>query len=340
MTDLNTNSKNKQLKIFMLVTFLLTYGMGILMGVSKSLGIDVTSFVNVQMLYPAFGAIVAILLTTEDKSSLPLKYYYSYILLTILGIIFLIIGVVIKNINFVPIDIIIIAMSAIGWIFYFIEDKIKRRKYSLSPKHKNKGVKYILLFLALYFFRIGISLIFDRGTDLGEIFNFNKLIILLFMPVNFILSYIAFFGEEYGWRGFLQPHLQEKFGNIKGLIILGVIWGIWHLPVNIFFYSPETWVLSVINQQIVCITYSIFFGYAYMKSKNIWVPIIIHFLNNNLIILFADPSAISNQVLNLSAIAFMFITSLIFVPFAFSKVFKEEKPETMPLEVEEEYFIK
>ena len=36
-------------------------------------------------------------------------------------------------------------------------------------------------------------------------------------------------------------------------------------------------------QQITCISLGIFFAYAYMKTQNIWVPVCLHYLNNNLI---------------------------------------------------------
>lgn len=41
-------------------------------------------------------------------------------------------------------------------------------------------------------------------------------------------------GEEpFGWRGFAQPFLQEKWGKWSPLfasLIIGVTWGVWHLP--------------------------------------------------------------------------------------------------------------
>jgi uncharacterized protein len=41
--------------------------------------------------------------------------------------------------------------------------------------------------------------------------------------------------EEIGWRGFAQPRIQRLHGPVLGSLILGALWGLWHLP---FFYGP------------------------------------------------------------------------------------------------------
>ena len=48
---------------------------------------------------------------------------------------------------------------------------------------------------------------------------------LVTLIVNFFLVVVAFFGEEYGWRYYLQPLLQRRFGLRKGGPAPGVIWG-------------------------------------------------------------------------------------------------------------------
>jgi membrane protease YdiL (CAAX protease family) len=39
--------------------------------------------------------------------------------------------------------------------------------------------------------------------------------------------------EEPGWRGFALPKLQRKYSSIIASIIIGIIWGFWHLPLYI-----------------------------------------------------------------------------------------------------------
>jgi membrane protease YdiL (CAAX protease family) len=42
-------------------------------------------------------------------------------------------------------------------------------------------------------------------------------------------------GEELGWRGFALPRLLQRFSPLVASLILGAIWGLWHLPA--FFLS-------------------------------------------------------------------------------------------------------
>ena len=53
---------------------------------------------------------------------------------------------------------------------------------------------------------------------------------LIFNGLTF--SALAALGEEYGWRGYLLPKLLP-LGEVKAAVIVGAIWGPWHLPLLI-----------------------------------------------------------------------------------------------------------
>ena len=66
-------------------------------------------------------------------------------------------------------------------------------------------------------------------------------------------------GEELGWRGFAYPRLAERHGPVVGSLILGAVWGLWHLgmlfapdplralpPVTIVVYMAELALWSVV----------------------------------------------------------------------------------------------
>jgi membrane protease YdiL (CAAX protease family) len=50
-------------------------------------------------------------------------------------------------------------------------------------------------------------------------------------PIGLAFGVIAGFFEEFGWTGFAYPRLRDKLGPLQGALVLGVLWGVWHLPV-------------------------------------------------------------------------------------------------------------
>ncbi|WP_179281343.1 CPBP family intramembrane glutamic endopeptidase [Paenibacillus sp. XY044] len=46
-----------------------------------------------------------------------------------------------------------------------------------------------------------------------------------------IAQFIGAAGEEIGWRCFLQPALQTRMGSFPASMIVGLLWGAWHIGV-------------------------------------------------------------------------------------------------------------
>lgn len=51
------------------------------------------------------------------------------------------------------------------------------------------------------------------------------------LPTVLVWTVLGSFGEELGWRGFLQPQLQGRFGFWAGTVATGLLWGAWHIQV-------------------------------------------------------------------------------------------------------------
>ena len=82
------------------------------------------------------------------------------------------------------------------------------------------------------FLLIGVPLVFlggsaMRGNLFTEPFPFTSFQALL---VALILSAIKGPVEEFGWRGLALPLLQRKLAPIWAGLVLGAIWGLWHMP--------------------------------------------------------------------------------------------------------------
>ena len=101
-----------------------------------------------------------------------------------------------------------------------------------------------------------------------------------------LLGLIISFGEEYGWRGFLQSELIH-LGRIRGVGLLGIIWGIWHWPVIWmgYNYSGQP-LLGSLLMVVFTVLLAYFLAYAVFKSKGVWTAAYLHGLFNQTLAFF------------------------------------------------------
>jgi len=96
-----------------------------------------------------------------------------------------------------------------------------------------------------------------------------------------IMGLVIAFGEEYGWRGYLQGELV-KLGRIKGVLLVGVIWGVWHAPAVAMGHNyPGYPIIGPIAFLIFNLFLAIFLGYIMLKTGSVWLAAFGHAMINS-----------------------------------------------------------
>lgn len=320
----------KDLKIFIGISFIIPYLMGFAIYYCNLHEISTSIYPLFQMFIPFLGVVA--LLYKEDKSILKVFPFKIYIFTSIVVFLFCILNIFYPE--FSGLSEFVILISAIAMIItIFTMDKDLKKKLSLDNPNKKMTILMCLIFIFIYFLRLFIGCILEGETkEFVEVFNLNSLKVFISIILFSFLNIMPFIGEEYGWRAYLAPRLKEIYGVKKSILMTGFIWGIWHLPLNLFYYSDgllTSQIYSVLVQLVFCIFLGIFLTYAYNRAKSIWAPVMIHFLNNNLALLFVtdfSKDIFSGQHYDLKGTLFSIISSIIlFGIFIFSKYIKDEE---------------
>jgi membrane protease YdiL (CAAX protease family) len=134
---------------------------------------------------------------------------------------------------------------------------------------------------------IGVPLVMALGAIIvpGGLASFQ------FLGPGYVLTNLALFipilimggplFEEIGWRGFALPRLQPLHGPLVGSLILGLMWGLWHLPQ---FMVPD-WAatsggsdfLAIVKFVLFAIASAIVFTWVFNNTKgSVLMAILVH----------------------------------------------------------------
>jgi membrane protease YdiL (CAAX protease family) len=146
-------------------------------------------------------------------------------------------------------------------------------------------VIYFLLFPAYYDASLGVvkKLLASQAGQAAATVSPWLIVIsqtVTAMLIAPLLNAIPTLGEEFGWRAYLQPKLMP-LGGRKAILLVGVIWGVWHWPVIAMGHNyglnypgvPWTGFLMMVWFTLVTGT---LLGWVTLRARSVWPAVIGH----------------------------------------------------------------
>jgi len=100
------------------------------------------------------------------------------------------------------------------------------------------------------------------------------------IPTFFIIYFFNALPEEYGWRGYALGLMQTRFNSLIASLILGALWGLWHLPLHFIDGTVQANipVYQFILQQMVL---AIFYTWLFNNTRgSVLIAILFHTIAN------------------------------------------------------------
>ena len=199
---------------------------------------------------------------------------------------------------------------------------------SLKPKIKENIKWYVLAwFLPVFLTILGAAIYFIifrdnfdssfgymqqlMGAQTGQSADVQALPMIIIAQIVSALTFAPLInmlfalGEEIGWRGFLFPELTKHISRAKAHIIAGLIWGVWHTPINMMGhnygldYPGYPW-MGIIAMCIFTFSAGVILSWLTENTGSIWPAALGHGAINaaaGLPILFLSASTPYNQLL-------------------------------------------
>jgi membrane protease YdiL (CAAX protease family) len=135
------------------------------------------------------------------------------------------------------------------------------------------------------------QLLDKTAASTGRTLPFGPVVLVLVQIVQGIVvapltNGWATFGEEFGWRAYLL-HKLMPLGGRRAVLLLGVIWGVWHWPVIAMGYNyglgyPGAPWLGLLAMTWFTVVVGTYLAWAALKSQSVWPAVIGHASINGL----------------------------------------------------------
>jgi membrane protease YdiL (CAAX protease family) len=120
-----------------------------------------------------------------------------------------------------------------------------------------------------------------------------------FFPFGLLFGIPAGFFEEIGWTGFAFPQMRLSLSFTKSGIILGFLWGLWHLPVIDFLgaASPhgEYWLPFALSFIVAMAAIRIIIVWIYTNTNSVLLAQLLHMISTGSLVLLGPSKVTPGQ---------------------------------------------
>lgn len=107
----------------------------------------------------------------------------------------------------------------------------------------------------------------------------------VYVPALLVFPALITWGEEPGWRGFALTRMQQRYGPLLASVVVGLLHGIWHLPVFLMVSLPMAlgpfqltgFVLNTLGIVVITIIWTWVFNNA---KESILIAVLLHASSN------------------------------------------------------------
>lgn len=110
------------------------------------------------------------------------------------------------------------------------------------------------------------------------------MVLVAYVPALVLQMLTTGIAEEPGWRDFALPHLQPRFGPLRGTLILGPLWGMWHLPLFLTEWGgwPDVPWWQPLEFIVMCVSLSIVMTWVFNRTgESLPLAMLLHTSINN-----------------------------------------------------------
>jgi membrane protease YdiL (CAAX protease family) len=109
----------------------------------------------------------------------------------------------------------------------------------------------------------------------------------------------AGFFEEIGWTGFAFPKMSLKLSPLRAAILLGLLWGLWHVPVINFLGTAvphgASWPHFFLAFTAAMTAMRLLISWLYAHTKSIPLAQLMHACSTGSLVVFSPPAANAAQ---------------------------------------------